>query len=369
MKLDTSGWKPFLLHRLYEIRMGNKFDKNKLDEDSPEVNLVSRVSYNNGVDVKVGYVDGVEPFSAGLVTVALGGSYLGSCFVQEEPFYTGQNVAVMIPNEHMTHNVNLFISGLVRFEAKVKYYAFGRELNTHLKTDFDVKLPVQHNSDGTPVIDDSYRYSDDGYIPDWAFMENYVKSLNNKPLTTKNEANKAGCLHIETWKPFVTYRLFPILENGKANQQMLKEGDECFYVGAKKDGNGVMFHCLRDESLITKGNCIIFICNGQGSVGYANYIETDFIGTTDIIAGYNKHLNPWVGIFLATIYSKERPKYSFGRKWKTHLKDTEIKLPVKRNKDGSYFYDKTLTWSTEGFVPDWDFMEQYIKALPYGDRI
>lgn len=56
------------------------------------------VSYNNGVDIKVGYVNDVEPFEAGLVTVALGGSYLGSCFIQEEPFYTGQNVAVMKAN-------------------------------------------------------------------------------------------------------------------------------------------------------------------------------------------------------------------------------------------------------------------------------
>ena len=78
MNLKTDEWKPFYLTDLYDIQMGNGFDKNKLDEDNPEVNLVSRVSYNNGVDVKVGFVDGVNPFDAGLVTVALGGSYLGS---------------------------------------------------------------------------------------------------------------------------------------------------------------------------------------------------------------------------------------------------------------------------------------------------
>ncbi len=143
MNLDTQNWQPFYLHRLFDIRMGNKFDKNKLDEDSPEVNLVSRVSYNNGVDVKVGYVDGVEPFPAGYVTVALGGSYLGSCFVQEDPFYTAQNVAVMKPYvSEMNRDVCTFISGLVRYEAKTKYYAFGRELNTHIKTDFSISLNI-----------------------------------------------------------------------------------------------------------------------------------------------------------------------------------------------------------------------------------
>lgn len=153
-------------------------------------------------------------------------------------------------------------------------------------------------------------------------------------------------LDVQNWKPFITSQLFPVMENGKANQQMLDEGNECFYVGAKKDDNGVMLHCQRDESLITKGNCIVFICNGQGSVGFANYMDVDFIGTTDIVAGYNEHLNEYTGVFLATVYSQERPKYSFGRKWKTHLSDTEVKLPADVNGN-----------------PDWQFMEEYIKSL------
>lgn len=170
-------------------------------------------------------------------------------------------------------------------------------------------------------------------------------------------------LDISKWEPFVTSRLFPVLEIGKANQQMLDEGNECFYVGAKKDDNGVMVHCMRDESLITAGNCIIFICNGQGSVGFANYMDVDFIGTTDIVAGYNEYLNEYVGTFLATIYSQERPKYSFGRKWKTHLKDTEVKLPIQRTVEGSPVIDASCKWSDEGYLPDWQFMEDYIKSL------
>lgn len=153
-------------------------------------------------------------------------------------------------------------------------------------------------------------------------------------------------LNISSWGNFKISELFPVLQNGKANQGMLSDGYDCFYVGAKKGDNGVMLHCAYDSALIQKGNCIIFICNGQGSVGYANYMDVDFIGSTDIVAGYNKMLNQYNGLFIATVLCQERPKYSFGRKWKTHLKDTVIKLPQ----------------TIEGF-PDWDFMEQYIKSL------
>ena len=155
-------------------------------------------------------------------------------------------------------------------------------------------------------------------------------------------------LNISSWGKFKISELFPVLQNGKANQGMLSDGYDCFYVGAKKDDNGVMLHCAYDSALIQKGNCIIFICNGQGSVGYANYMDVDFIGSTDIVAGYNKMLNQYNGLFIATVLCQERPKYSFGRKWKTHLKDTVIKLPQ----------------TIEGF-PDWDFMERYIKSLNY----
>lgn len=155
-------------------------------------------------------------------------------------------------------------------------------------------------------------------------------------------------LNISSWGNFKISELFPVLQNGKANQGMLSDGYDCFYVGAKKDDNGVMLHCAYDSALIQKGNCIIFICNGQGSVGYANYMDVDFIGSTDIVAGYNKMLNQYNGLFIATVLCQERPKYSFGRKWKTHLKDTVIKLPQ----------------TIEGF-PDWDFMEKYIKSLSH----
>ena len=159
--LKTHKWKTYFLHDLYEIKMGNGFDKNKLDEDNHEVNLVSRISFDNGVDCKVGYVNDITPFPAGLVTVALGGSYLGSCFVQHEAFYTAQNVAVMTPKfEEMNFFTNLFLSCLIREEAKTKYCAFGRELNAHIGREFTVNLPQK--SDGSP---------------DWKFMENYIKSL------------------------------------------------------------------------------------------------------------------------------------------------------------------------------------------------
>lgn len=127
-------------------------------------------------------------------------------------------------------------------------------------------------------------------------------------------------LDISKWGKFRIGNLFYKLENGKANDGMLDDGDERIYLGAKKDDNGVMRHCASNLELEQDGNCIIFICNGQGSVGYANYMNDTFIGTSDIVAGYCDNMNEFIGEFMATVFCLERPKYSFGRKWKTHLK-------------------------------------------------
>ena len=65
------------------------------------------------------------------------------------------------------------------------------------------------------------------------------------------------------------------------------------------------------------------------------------------------NMNKYNGLFLATILNLEDYRYSYGRaRILGKLKDEIIKLPV--DKEGN---------------PDWQFMEDYIKSLPYGDRI
>ena len=172
-------------------------------------------------------------------------------------------------------------------------------------------------------------------------------------------------LDISKWGKFRIGNLFYKLENGKANDGMLDDGDERIYLGAKKNDNGVMRHCASNLELEQDGNCIIFICNGQGSVGYANYMNDTFIGTSDIVAGYCNNMNEFIGEFMATVFCLERPKYSFGRKWKTHLRDTIVKLPMKYNADGTPFIDRNKKYSDDGYVPDWQFMEDYMKSLNY----
>ena len=84
----------------------------------------------------------------------------------------------------------------------------------------------------------------------------------------------------------------------------------------------------------------------------------------------NGEMNKYVGLFLCTILNKEDYRYSYGRaRIISKLKEEIVKLPVQYNSDGTIFIDEKHKYSEEGYVPDWQFMEDYIKSLPYGDRL
>ncbi len=340
MSLNVDNWRFFFLKDICNIFMGNKLDYTNMSFDHPSINFIGRSADNNGLAGIVDRIDDVEPYRKGCVTVALGGS-LGSAYIQNADFYTSQNVSVLEFDSIVSCEAKLFVTSMIMNECKYKYFPFGRELNTHIRKDFGFNLPQAENGD-----------------PDWDFMEQYIKSLHYKKITTSNRSCqlKNFDLDVNHWKEFSLSAIFTEIETGKAHDNMLDDGDDCIYLGAKKDDNCIMRHCASNPALMHRGNCIAFICNGQGSVGYTNYIDRPFIATTDLKIGYSDKLNKYNALFFVTILDKERQKYSFGRKWGPHLKNTTFKLPARMLEDGSY-------------EPDWTFMENYVKSLPYGDRI
>lgn len=140
-KLSYSNSHPFSLSEIFHIDMGTKLDKVKMSTENPEINFVGRASENQGITEKVNRIAGIEPFKAGNLTLALGGAYLGSCFVQRNDFYTSQNVIVLIPKQELSLETKLFIATTIFKESQLHYKAFLDELNRHIKKDFRIILP------------------------------------------------------------------------------------------------------------------------------------------------------------------------------------------------------------------------------------
>lgn len=309
---------------LFSLKNGNSFELIDMQiHKNSGVNFVSRTSSNNGVVESVEIVDGTEPYPAGTISVALSGNGVCSAFVQTKPYYTAYHIMVLFPKQKMSLAEKLFYCMCIK--ANAYRYAWGRQANKTLKS---IDLPDN--------------------IPEW------VTEKRISPIRSKIKEKKYD-IHADRWKYFKLGGKDGIFqfENCKCkNAGELDAGNDVFYIGAKKNSNGVMKKVAFHENLMTKGNCIVFICDGQGSVGYTNYMNADFIGSTTLTVGRNRYLNKYNGLFLVTVLDLERSKYSYGRKYRKHLQDTKIKLPVTR----------------EG-APDYMFMEKYIKSLKYSDKI
>lgn len=188
-------------------------------------------------------------------------------------------------------------------------------------------------------------------------MEDFIKSLNHKPLTTENPApsSRTADLNLDNWAWFSLggpNGLFDIKKGKRLTSADQTDGSTP-YIGAIDSNNGVSNRI--GQSAIHDGNTISLSYNG--SVGEAFYQPDPYWSTDDVNALYLRseygELTPAIGLFISTILRQEKYRFSYGRKWTLdNMNATSIRLPV--TPDGN---------------PDWQFMENYIHSLPYGDRI
>ncbi len=330
MNLDVADWKEFKLGDLFTPKYGVNLELTNctLSNSRDAINFVARTSENNGVVAQVEIIDGVEPQKAGSITCAGGGSVL-STFVQTKDFYSGRDLYLLIPNEEISLEAKLFCCSVI---TQNKYrFNYGRQANKTLK-ELLLKLPAN------------------GDKPDWEFMTGYIKQLNCKPITTSISSEAPSkLLQVSQWKEYKLGALFDIQKGKRLTKADMIEGTDN-YLGAIDNNNGVRQKISADK--LWQPNCITV--NYNGSVGEAFYQSEPFWASDDVNVLYPKgwELNKYIGLFIATVIKAERPKYNYGRKWKKEImKKSVIKLPTKNGE------------------PDWTYMENYIKSLPYSDRI
>ena len=334
--MDTKNWKYFIVGNIFDTSIAKSIDLLNIQNQGGVVNYIGRTVENNGVIAKVKVdetlIDLVN--KGGCLSVVMVGE-AGISFYQEKDFLASQNI-LLLRNKRLNKYSALFISNIIYLE---KYrFSYGRTLSKSYFQNHDIKLPAKNGE------------------PDWEFMEDYVKEIYKKIERERSKnsfSDRKVDLNAKDLEWFWLSDIFEF-ENCKCSNagSLLKEGSDIYYIGAKKSGNGVMKKVRFDNELTTRGNCIVFIQDGQGSVGYSLYQDRDFIGSITLMAGYNLNLNKYNALFLVSVLDKERFRYSFGRKYNLQqLRKTKIKLPAKNKQ------------------PDWDFMENYIKSLPYSSSL
>ena len=307
---------------LFDVKYGVNLELSsceKMDwKDEKGINFVARTSMNNGVVARVAKIEGVKPQEAGTLSCAAGGSVL-STFLQTEPYYSGRDLFVLTPRRHMSIQEKLYWCMVIKSNAY--RFNYGRQANKVLK---DIEIPEN--------------------IPQW--VENYsivpISTINTNPLKLKE---------INTWKTYELKELFDFQKGKRLIKADMIPGNINF-LGAISENNGVREKI--ETAHFWNPNCITV--NYYGSVGEAFYQSEPFWASDDVNVLYAKDwwtMNKYNALFIVTVIKANKYQFSYGRKWTLEkMKDTIIKLPGR--KDG---------------MPDFGYMEEYIKALPYSDKI
>jgi hypothetical protein len=161
--------------------------------------------------------------------------------------------------------------------------------------------------------------------------------------------NQDENLENESWAFFNLSDLFSITGSKTTPLLELNEfgAGKYPYVTTKATNNGVDgFYDYSTE----KGGVLTL---DSAVVGYCSYQECNFSASDHVEKLTPKfEMNKYSALFLVTVINKEQYRFSYGRKCsQSRLKQLKIKLPTKDD------------------LPDWEFIENYIKSLPYSGAI
>lgn len=327
-----------LITDIHKARAINKDDLSPVAEGSEyAIRYITRTGENNGCELlaDIREIDSAIIEAGNAITV---GDTTATCFYQAEQFITGDHMVVIRADNWLNQNTGLYIVSLLTNEQYK--YSYGRAFLMDRIQDTMLKLPA--NADGNP---------------DWQFMENYIKSLHHKPLTTKNKHGRVPALNIQKWKEFKVSDIFTVkygvnLELNACSECTRDDDNYVNFVARTAENNGVSAYVTRIDDVEPQKAGLISVAGGGSVLSTFLQNEPFYSGRDLYTLEAKENISDEAKMFIITIIEQNKYKYSYGRQANKTLPDLLLKLPV--DNDGK---------------PDYQFMEDYIKALPYGDRI
>ena len=337
--MNTQNWKWYYLKDLFRIDTGKDLIYSELT--SGEYPVIGHKAENNGITATTVFLNTHKLYDhRKTISLADRGNFYAT--VQSHDFYVGTRVKALVAKFYAKLEHLLFLCVLIN---KEQYrFSYGRNCCDRIDA-FKIKLPT--TPEGTP---------------DWQYMEVFVKDriLPQLPkkaqkvwlqkYDTKPHKHNAMKLKTDEWKWFNYSDLFDISGSKTTPKEELESygKGEYPYVTTQAVNNGVEnFYNYRTE----KGGVLTV---DSAVLGYCSYQEKDFSASDHVEVLTPKFpMNKYIAMFLTTLINKEQYRYSYGRKCsQIKLRSSRIKLPA-----------------TPSGEPDWQFMEDYIKSLPYSKNL
>lgn len=312
------------LDKIFDVWYGVNLEVVNSEVVERGIPFVSRQAVDNGVVCHVRKIEGITPNPAHTLSIAVSGSVL-STFYHDCEYYSGRDVYVAKPKEPMTREEMIYYAVII--EANKYKYNYGRGAN---KTFRNIIVPEKHE------------------------LPKYINTYKAEPsFSEASIINKKYEINTQDWEPFILKDIFTI-NRGKT----LTSDDKEYYIGnipcvnGTSTNNGVL--CYLSEDIEKKGFKkqpvpSLSLCR-VGTSGLT-FVQNKpyYIADNAFCLKLKEQKNIYVYLFLSVLLNKECVKYCYGRTISSEkYMQTHIKLPVAPSGE-----------------PDWQFMEDYIKSLPY----
>ena len=351
LKLNDREWKVFVFGDLFTITStSSSIDKKRLSGYSGEAPYITRSENDNGIDSFVGEQSCYSMDDSNVITIGLDTQ---TVFYQSYPFYTGQNIQIVRHARLNKYNALFIIRVIKILVQKFSWGSYGATL-TRLRRG---KLYLPIDMDGTP---------------DWAFMEAYMKQVEEELLAKAlpkleqqllDNIITLGTLEAREWKEFLFSDVFKIVDGYYNKKPPTDKKGRLPFLGATQYSNGLTgFTTEHNVKLYDKvggttmpdvcrrlynGGCIAITNNG--SVGHAYYQAGVFTCSHDITVVYLKEgeMTKEIALFLIPSIQKAGQAFAYAKKWRPiRMRRSKLMLPV-----------------TSHGTPDWEFMSAFIKRV------
>lgn len=263
---------------------------------------------------------------------------VGYCFYHQYKFVCSDHCTVITIKDSsvpLNTQIALFLRPII--ESMKNKFNFAREINNSRLNKEKILLPKNEKG-----------------VPDWKFMEHYINEVArsivfNRPVRIKGEK---VLIDTSSWKWFNINDLFEIEKGERLVETERIEGELPLITAASKENGVVDFlseDTFRGKKKIFENKLTIDMFFNVFCHTY-KYFSDDNVHT--LIPKFNND-NFYIKLFILTVLRESRYKYAYGRQLRIKRLELEkVKLPI--DKKGN---------------PDWQFMEDYIKSLPYSSNL
>lgn len=261
-------------------------------------------------------------------------------------------------------------------------------------------LPIKIDEKNNPIIDNTCFYHEEGFIPDFEYMEKYISELEKehiieleKYLSELEKYLMATVLNsyelVEEDKKILSLSQDSIIteesnyKNNSKNGLQIREfkcknlfisqtgdvdlqqkdinGKGCYFINSGIENNGIKGKTDRKAKIFPSNTITIDFWGNAYYRDFEYKMATHnhvFSLSGDVIK--NKH----VGLYIVSRmnYMKKIFSYSNMGTW-NKIKELDIYLPIQTNDKNEPIIDKEYKYHPNGYVPDFEYMEKYIKAI------